>query len=112
MTSETKEGSGVLKGLPLETWHLKSPEPTFWFGSIPSVGSRKEWFQRCRALLPTCSARAQAPSPEPLGAWIYSGPQLNDLGSDLLAVLRPKEASNLHPSFQPTRSGLPAYHSM
>lgn len=33
MTSETKEGSGVLKGLPLETWHLKSPEPTFWFGS-------------------------------------------------------------------------------
>ena len=57
-------------------------------------------------------SKGTAPSPEPLGAWIYSGPQLNDLGSDLLAVLRPKEASDLHPSFQPTHSVPPAYHGM
>ena len=39
-------------------------------------------------------------------------PQLDSLGSDFLAVLRPKEASDPYPSLQPTYSVLPAYHGI
>ena len=48
----------ILQHMPCFSFLVHSPigpRP----GEIPSVGSRKEWFQRCRALLPTCSARAQ-----------------------------------------------------
>ena len=38
--------------------------------------------------------------------------QLDGLGSDFLAVLRRKEASDPYPSFQPAHSMLPAYHSI
>ena len=38
--------------------------------------------------------------------------QLDGLGSDFLAVLRCKEASDPYPSFQPTHSVLPAYHGI
>lgn len=56
-------------------------------------------------------SKGSVPSPEPLGAWVPSGPPQNGLGSDLLSVLRfEEEASGPRPSCQPRHSVLPAFH--